>query len=91
VHQARDDTHVHLVHLSKARRRFASVHEDDMDSQTMEFVNVAYDDLSSSSDIPSVLDTKRHARFPSERTTAKDDWYVCGGEARSAKREHASN
>jgi hypothetical protein len=30
-----------------------------MDSQTMEFVNVAYDDLSSSSDIPSVLDTKR--------------------------------
>jgi hypothetical protein len=59
VHQARDDTHVHLVHLSKARRRFASVHEDDMDSQTMEFVNVAYDDLSSSSDIPSVLDTKR--------------------------------
>jgi hypothetical protein len=25
----------------------------------MEFVNVAYDDLSSSSDIPGVLDTKR--------------------------------
>jgi hypothetical protein len=57
VHQARDDTHVHLLQLSEPRRRCASVYEGD--PQTMEFVNVAYDDLSSSSDIPSVLDTKR--------------------------------
>jgi hypothetical protein len=98
VHQARDDTHVHLVRLSNPRRRFASVYEDD--PQTMEFVNVAYDDLSSSSDIPSVLDTKRSLvrrevmrdfRRKERQRKMIGTFAAAKCDARSVKREDPSN
>jgi hypothetical protein len=86
------------VRPSNPRRLFASVYEDD--PQTMEFVNVAYDDLSSSSDIPSVLDTKRSLvrrevmrdfRRKERQRKMIGTFAAAKRDARSVKREDPSN